>query len=431
MRRACLALFATLALTGCDDTIFGGKEEGGGDDSGGAAEGWCAVEAIFAADCTSCHGSGSTSYVDLETDAYNAIVNQPAIMYPDKTLVVPGDPDASFLYLKVTGAQGGDGGVMPPSGALGAADAEVIRAWIADGATEDCGSGGDSGGGGDDTGSPSSTHPEGYDAASVHGLEAKQQAQDCTSCHGADLNGQGDAVSCDTCHASVTADWKTDCTFCHGSAESPDPWEDIDDSTDLASLSFSAHAAHLTDSSTKLAFDCEQCHDVPTDVFTAGHLFTDDTTLGVAEVAFAGGISSEGAYNGGGSCSNLWCHGNGTDHNGEATVTDEFESCDSCHPSIDSTGAEVAVLGGKHQVHMEYDDGGDYLDCADCHRGTSADFEVIEHPEVHVNGEVAVQLVSMVEWDADEQTCEGECHGEVHAESPARDWYEPWYGYAL
>ena len=55
------------------------------------------------------------------------------------TLVVPGDPDASYLLDKLNDTQldadvGGAGTVMPPGAMLGMGDLDAVSAWIADGA---------------------------------------------------------------------------------------------------------------------------------------------------------------------------------------------------------------------------------------------------------------------------------------------------------
>ena len=53
-------------------------------------------------------------------------------------------------------------------------------------------------------------HPEGFAAAEVHGLELKQQAQDCRTCHGDELLGAS-APSCDGCHTPADPPaWRSD-----------------------------------------------------------------------------------------------------------------------------------------------------------------------------------------------------------------------------
>lgn len=129
-------LFVIGWLFGCDDTIFPAQvaEPVGG-------EGYCAVTALFDANCVACHSAGAvTGGLDLETDPRAALVDQPSANYPDRTLVVPGDPDASFLVVKVEGTQDADeGGSMPPGSSLDADSLAILRDWIADGATIDCG----------------------------------------------------------------------------------------------------------------------------------------------------------------------------------------------------------------------------------------------------------------------------------------------------
>ena len=162
--------------------------------------------------CTGCHtpASGPLGDLDLTTDPYAALVGA-ASQYPGRTLVVAGDPAASFLMAKLEGTQAAaEGTVMPPNGALGAAELDLVRAWIQDGAADVC----------DDptTGTGDGYHPVGWVAEDVHGLAAKLQEDTCVACHGSDLEGGVVGVSCDTCHP---AGWRTECTFCHGGELTP------------------------------------------------------------------------------------------------------------------------------------------------------------------------------------------------------------------
>ncbi len=82
---------------------------------------------IFQASCTVCHGTlggwTGTSY----TDAMTSGANGPTI--------VPGSPDSSRLVQSLIGTHP-TGMVMPPSGALSAADIQTIIDWVAGGAPE-------------------------------------------------------------------------------------------------------------------------------------------------------------------------------------------------------------------------------------------------------------------------------------------------------
>jgi hypothetical protein len=103
--------------------------------------------------CDGCHdASGAETGLILggnisSADIVAGLVNQQAIDGGQYKLVVPGDPDHSWLYLKITGNTGActptaQGqcitGPMPPDamGALtvSASDAAIVRQWISDGA---------------------------------------------------------------------------------------------------------------------------------------------------------------------------------------------------------------------------------------------------------------------------------------------------------
>ena len=84
--------------------------------------------------------------------AYDTMLNDPTKDLPNWNYVVPGDPAASYLYLKLTGdfeqacAQEGVtdcGERMPLNGQLPQAAIDAVREWIASGASET--SGGDGG----------------------------------------------------------------------------------------------------------------------------------------------------------------------------------------------------------------------------------------------------------------------------------------------
>lgn len=87
-----------------------------------------------------CHGDGKAGGLDLRYgSALLSLVNQSAtaVGARDEMRVVPGDPDASFLWRKLAGALDADEGqAMPATGAskLDALELELVRTWIAAGA---------------------------------------------------------------------------------------------------------------------------------------------------------------------------------------------------------------------------------------------------------------------------------------------------------
>jgi len=246
-------------------------------------------------------------------------------------------------------------------------------------------------------------HPDGYALPETHGVAAKYQAEACVECHGSDLAGGTSAISCDSCHAEG---WRTDCVFCHGGTDNATgaPPTDIDNST--SDLSFAEHGAHVEET-IHAAFACVQCHLEPADVLATGHLFLGDSTPGLAEVLFTGGLSSAGTYGGAGSCSNLYCHGNGQAGATGSVTTGARSSCTMCHGD-DATSRD---LSGEHHEHVPR------YECDECHGATVSGNDNVTNPANHVNGSVDLVLPEGMERDGG--TCSGECHGEVHRD---RTW---------
>lgn len=309
----------------------------------------------------------------------------------------------------------------------------------------------------DDTGADR-FHPAGWSASDQHGQAAKYQELDCVACHGAGLDGGTAEQGCDTCHA---AGWRTDCTFCHGGTDdtSGAPPRDIDGlETDLA---FPEHTAHVAGGDHP-AWSCDRCHATPTDVLSAGHLFVDDASAGLAEVAFTDGLSADGVY--GATCSNLYCHGDGVAL-GDA-ASGEVLDCGGCHGSAEvpgtlsgghpahlsasitcgesstgtcsnlychgdgdgtlgtvSTGATTTCgschgsasgssswnqLSGEHAKHMRDAS----AECGDCHATTVSGDSTIVDPALHVNGATDTSFTSGIVWDG--TRCSGSCHSRNH-----------------
>ncbi len=397
-----------LTLLACDDTIFG-VPVGGVSDSADPtdAQGFCAVLQVFSDHCLHCHDAGGAAGgLDLETDPHAALVDQPSA-YPGRTLVVSGDPAASFLLVKLEDSQGEDEGtVMPLTGVLDEASLDAVRDWITQGATEACD-------GGSDTGTSTEPyHPEGWAEPDQHGQAAKFQDQDCLDCHGDELTGGSADVSCDSCHPSG---WRTDCTFCHGGTADTTgaPPRDISGETALDALSFSPHTTHVTASATHGAYDCQACHDPPAQALSPGHFLVSDDTPGVAEMDFGGGLSAAASWSGAG-CSNLYCHGDGQGDNGSATVGQDFTSCQVCHPDGSSSRDAWEGMSGEHKKHLE---GG--ASCATCHGSTTDADQAIVAPELHVDGTVQLAFTASMSWDG--ASCDGQCHGVSH-QSGEHDW---------
>ena len=243
-------------------------------------------------------------------------------------------------------------------------------------------------------------HPQGWVAPSAHGLAAKMGDQKCTMCHGGDLMGGSSGVGCDDCHPT---NWRTNCTFCHGGVhdDTGAPPVDIDDESD--GIPFPGHPSHVAVGAHQ-TYGCGQCHAKPADVLTPGHMF--DSTPGQAEVTFAAGLSKAGSYTPG-SCSNLYCHGNGQGANGSAKVGDSAATCSSCHAAQESGSTAWNAMSGRHRKHLK-----EGVKCWDCHSEV-VNSTSFANAELHVNGTPNVKMPAGVTMSGN--TCNGSCHGEYHS----------------
>ena len=74
--------------------------------------------------------------MSLEGDFAARIIGVASGQRPDLKLVDPGNPDSSYLLIKVRGDDEIVSQQMPPDKVLPAEQVEIIRAWIASGAKE-------------------------------------------------------------------------------------------------------------------------------------------------------------------------------------------------------------------------------------------------------------------------------------------------------
>lgn len=97
-------------------------------------------DSIFGPRCSSCHtGTGASlpGSMNLTSAAatFAALVNVPSQEQPQLPRVAPGNPDGSYVVLKIEGAPGITGSRMPLGGPfLSQPEIDQVRAWIAAGA---------------------------------------------------------------------------------------------------------------------------------------------------------------------------------------------------------------------------------------------------------------------------------------------------------
>ncbi len=88
-----------------------------------------------------CHGGTDAGGLTISEDdpgaIYSALVDVPSFVFPEETLVIPGDSENSYLVKKLKGTEGIDGDAMPPPfGLPEEADIDDVVDWINDGAAD-------------------------------------------------------------------------------------------------------------------------------------------------------------------------------------------------------------------------------------------------------------------------------------------------------
>jgi len=222
----------------------------------------------------------------------------------------------------------------------------------------------------------------------------------CTSCHGMPPAVPHPQLSdCKLCHSGVVGDGNTivdrlhhvdgvidvsvpmDCTSCHGS-QNPAPPVDLAGSVETSSPGVGAHQTHVLGTARARAVPCNECHEVPNDVMSPGHM---DTAL-PAELAFSGVATAFGATPtyAAGTCSGTPCHG--------ATFPDGNPSGASVStPTWTRVDGTQSACGACHGLppprpHPTQ------TDCHRCHQHVAADDVSFLLPSLHVDGVVQVDV---------------------------------------
>jgi len=102
---------------------------------------WSSIQAnVFTPICTHCHsGAGAPQGLMLDAaHSYSLLVGVPSTEQPSVLRVKAGDPNNSYIVLKLEGAPGISGARMPLEGPyLPQSTIDVIRQWITEGAQND------------------------------------------------------------------------------------------------------------------------------------------------------------------------------------------------------------------------------------------------------------------------------------------------------
>ncbi len=233
---------------------------------------------------------------------------------------------------------------------------------------------------------PPAPHPADTNCASCHPTmeEGSMTFRDPSS----HINGQVD----------VSSGVGGSCTSCHGSPTSSAPPNDLTGHTAPTALGVGAHAAHLMPSNWHRAVTCSNCHVVPTDVTSPGHLDGDNISEVVFDTLNPAGTYTRAAA----TCSTQYCHGSGRGNTGtKVWTTPGALPCSACH-TMNGTG-----MSGDHRTHIV----GQQMKCSQCHGDVIDANQVIKNANLHVNGVHEVKMAAGT-FDATTRRCANTgCHG--------------------
>ncbi len=136
---ACLVAAATAGCAGNGAGLDanGNPVTGGGGTEPLSADFKSIQDNVFTPICTKCHiGAGAPEGLQLDSaHSYSLLVGVPSTEQPNVLRVAPGNPDNSYIVLKLQGSSGISGARMPFGGPyLPQSTIDVIRQWITNGA---------------------------------------------------------------------------------------------------------------------------------------------------------------------------------------------------------------------------------------------------------------------------------------------------------
>jgi predicted CxxxxCH...CXXCH cytochrome family protein len=227
-----------------------------------------------------------------------------------------------------------------------------------------------------------SPHPDEYEDPGKHGADFDAGGvAACSACHGTDLKGGPSGKSCDECHPG----FQESCTFCHGGTDNQTgaPPEDVAGGTSMALTGVGRHTAHMTSGSAwHKDVACAECHAVPSDVLTPGHV---DGGAGEVEFGDLAGADDAKPVWAAGTCSATYCHGGTLSGGAQADPAWAGNgptplACDACHgmpPAPPHPGS---------------------TDCFVCHSAVVGPGNVIADPALHINGKTESSKYHPAGW---------------------------------
>lgn len=230
----------------------------------------------------------------------------------------------------------------------------------------------------------------------------------CSQCHGEDYAGGLASTTCLTCHTKENG--PEACNTCHGDFTDPAkiaPPQGTNNETSTTDHAVGAHQVHLYGIQIGQNVSCNECHTVPSEFDSEGHIDgapRAELTFG----DFTNGGPSNANYNFTEfTCQNTYCHGNfeykaADSPFGFAYVEDRMygnnyspiwnkvdgtqAACGTCHGEIDASGQLVTALPNGHYGRDDFE----ITDCSNCHGNVVNQAGEIINNELHIDGNINV-----------------------------------------
>jgi hypothetical protein len=216
----------------------------------------------------------------------------------------------------------------------------------------------------------------------------------CASCHGADYAGGISNESCNGCHTHSGG--PEACNTCHGDFTDPNftaPPTDLARNTETSSKGVGTHTKHLFEAEIGKNVACGECHLVPADLTSAGHI-DDSPGADLIFGTFASKGISEPVYDAQSlTCQNTYCHGNFEflKENSESSdiYTEDKIVGNNAAPIWNIADGSQASCGTCHDIPPKGHLGVASNTCNLCH-GAAFNPDGTLNPNTHMDGEITL-----------------------------------------
>ena len=217
----------------------------------------------------------------------------------------------------------------------------------------------------------------------------------CSSCHGTDYSGGVASPTCKTCHTGSAG--PEACNTCHGDFHNPNwiaPPKDADRSSDTNDPGVGAHYTHLANVTISTNVACSECHVVPANFSSPGHINAD----GKAKITFGtfanSGLSGSSYDFSSNKCTNTYCHGNfafskANSQNQFFYTADQMEG-ENFSPKWNVVDGSQGKCGTCHGLPPKGHVYADLTGCGVCHIGIVDEHGNIIDKTKHINGKINV-----------------------------------------